>query len=134
MSSDCLFCKIIKGSIPCHKVMETEQTLAFMDVFPLSKGHVLVIPKKHSVKVHEMNPEEMADLGPVLVKVAKAVGAEDYNILQNNGKAAHQVVQHVHFHIIPKPSEEKGLGVSWPSEKADDEQLKAIAAEIRNKL
>eukprot|EP01102_Stenamoeba_stenopodia_P005263 TRINITY_DN15821_c0_g1_i1.p1 TRINITY_DN15821_c0_g1~~TRINITY_DN15821_c0_g1_i1.p1 ORF type:complete len:137 (+),score=25.63 TRINITY_DN15821_c0_g1_i1:92-502(+) len=131
---DCLFCKIVAGKIPCVKIHETEHALAFLDIFPLSEGHCLVIPKYHAEKLHQLPEAAMADVGPVLVKVAKAVGAENYNILQNNGSIAHQVVKHVHFHIIPKPNEEQGLGIQWPASKAETEALQAVAGTIKQRL
>eukprot|EP00009_Paramoeba_aestuarina_P003153 CAMPEP_0201511132 /NCGR_PEP_ID=MMETSP0161_2-20130828/3628_1 /ASSEMBLY_ACC=CAM_ASM_000251 /TAXON_ID=180227 /ORGANISM="Neoparamoeba aestuarina, Strain SoJaBio B1-5/56/2" /LENGTH=138 /DNA_ID=CAMNT_0047906489 /DNA_START=66 /DNA_END=482 /DNA_ORIENTATION=- len=131
---DCLFCKIIAGKIPCNKILETEKSFAFMDIFPCSDGHALVIPKYCAEKLHELPPEEMADVGPTLVKVAKAIGAEDYNILQNNGEIAHQVVKHVHFHIIPKPNKEQGLGVGWPSKEGDKAAIAAKCEQIKGNL
>jgi len=115
-------------------LLETEKTLAFLDVYPLSRGHALVIPKTHAEKVHELSPDTMADLGPVLAKVAKALNVPDYNILQNNGRLAHQEVKHVHFHIIPKPNEKEGLGIDWPSKKVEPDELKPLLEEIRNRL
>eukprot|EP01090_Pellita_catalonica_P006039 TRINITY_DN1623_c0_g1_i1.p1 TRINITY_DN1623_c0_g1~~TRINITY_DN1623_c0_g1_i1.p1 ORF type:complete len:137 (-),score=20.33 TRINITY_DN1623_c0_g1_i1:14-424(-) len=131
---DCIFCKIVAGKIPSYKVDETDNCLAFMDAFPISPGHTLIIPKKHYEKLHEVPEEIMSEIGGKLVKIAKAVGAADYNILQNNGAAAHQAVPHVHFHIIPKPDAEQGLGVKWPSKKGDGETLKKLAADISGRL
>lgn len=76
----------------------------------------------------------MADVGPLLVKVAKAVGATDYNLLQNNGAIAHQVVKHVHFHLIPKPDTVQGLGIKWPSQETDHAKFAALASTISGKL
>eukprot|EP01125_Pyxidicula_operculata_P005955 TRINITY_DN2079_c0_g1_i1.p1 TRINITY_DN2079_c0_g1~~TRINITY_DN2079_c0_g1_i1.p1 ORF type:complete len:149 (-),score=16.08 TRINITY_DN2079_c0_g1_i1:31-477(-) len=136
MSTDpnCIFCKIIKGQIPCKKIYETEKSLAFMDINPLSDGHCLVIPKYHCEKLHELPPEEMIDVGPTLVKIAKAIGASDYNLLQNNGAKAHQLVKHVHFHLIPKPDALQGLGIVWKSEKADDSKLDVIVKNMKEQL
>ena len=93
-----------------------------------------MIPKYHCEKLHELPAEDMADIGPQLVKVAKALGVSDYNILQNNGSAAHQVIKHVHFHIIPKPNEVEGLGIEWPSKEADKAELKVLADKIKGNL
>lgn len=129
-----MFCKIIAGTIPSVKLSETATTYAFLDIFPLSPGHALVIPKHCAEKVHQLPPAALADLGSELATVAKAIvfatGVEDYNILQNNGEAAHQVVKHVHFHIIPKPDAQRGLGIQWPANKADPAQLDALKAKI----
>ena len=131
-----IFQKIIDGEIPCHRVFENEHVLAFLDVAPLSRGHTLVIPKEQASSLHELTPESGAALGEALVKVAnavvKATGSTQYNILQNNGELANQAVFHVHFHIIPKPTEQDGLCIQWkPQELVNSEQL---AQEIREAL
>ncbi|GBE79876.1 Hit family protein [Sparassis crispa] len=134
--ANCIFCKIIKGDIPSFKFIETETTFSFLDVGPLSKGHALVIPKYHAAKMHELPDEYLADTLFTAKKIAAAIGAENYNVLQNNGRIAHQEVDHVHFHIIPKPSasDDEGLVIGWPSKKADMEELKKLHEELRNKL
>ncbi|KAL6300702.1 HIT-like protein [Sparassis latifolia] len=134
--ANCIFCKIIKGDIPSFKLIETETTFSFLDVGPLSKGHALVVPKYHAAKMHELPDEYLADTLFTAKKIAAAIGAENYNILQNNGRIAHQEVDHVHFHIIPKPSasDDDGLVIGWPSKKADMEELKKLHEELRNKL
>lgn len=131
-----IFSKIIKGEIPCHKVIETEHSLAFMDINPIAPKHVLVIPKYPAKFLHEVPDESMKDLSITLKKVCKAVGAEQYNVLQNNGPMAHQEVEHVHFHVIPKPSMDYGLGIGrWKAmETVSSEQLKQWAEEIKNKI
>ncbi|KAG2130763.1 HIT-like domain-containing protein [Suillus bovinus] len=110
--STCIFCKIIKGEIPSFKLIETETSYSFLDIVPLSRGHALIIPKDHAAKLHELPDEYLADVMPIAKKIATAQGPENYyNILQNNSRITHQVVDHVHFHIIPKPdaSDEEGL-------------------------
>ncbi|EFX04048.1 hit domain containing protein [Grosmannia clavigera kw1407] len=132
--ASCIFCKIIKGDIPCFKLYETEQTLAFLDINPLSSGHALVIPKYHGAKLLDIPDEHLADILPIAKKLAKATGAENYNILQNNGRLAHQEVDHVHFHMIPKPNEAEGLGVGWPMQKTDMDKLKALYEDIKSRI
>jgi len=135
---DTLFSKIIAGEIPCHKVYEDELVLAFLDINPLAKGHVLLIPKEAKKTVGDLSDESAAALGRVLPRLCRAVarvsGCPDYNILQNNGTPAHQAVFHVHFHIIPKPSAEAGLGIDWPTGKLDRESGVALALELRSAL
>ncbi|RYO85090.1 hypothetical protein DL766_004017 [Monosporascus sp. MC13-8B] len=125
----CIFCKIIKGEIPCFKLFESEKTLAYLDIGPLAKGHALVIPKFHGAKLLDIPDEHLSEILPVAKKLVKATGAENYNILQNNGRIAHQVVDH-----IPKPNEEQGLGISWPAQKIDMDELKAYFEEIKSKM
>jgi len=134
--ASCLFCKIIKSEIPSYKLLETELSYSFLDIGPLSKGHALVIPKYHAVKLHELPDEYLADALPVAKKIALALGVENYNILQNNGRIAHQIVDHVHFHVIPKPaaSDEEGLVIGWPTKSPPHDELKAFHAELLTKL
>src|SRR3954463_12731813 len=101
-----IFSKIIAGEIPCHRVYEDDKVLAFLDVNPLSKGHVLVIPKEPAETLDQLSDDSSAAIGRVLPRLSRAVlaatGATAFNILQNNTALAHQAVFHVHFHIIPK--------------------------------
>ncbi|KAG6003854.1 hypothetical protein E4U21_001653 [Claviceps maximensis] len=130
----CIFCRIIKGEIPCLKLFESEKTLAFLDIGPLSKGHALVIPKFHGAKLADIPDEHLTEILPTLKKLVNATGATDYNILQNNGTIAHQQVHHVHFHMIPKPSQSEGLGISWPSTTGDMDKLTALCADIKSRM
>lgn len=136
--ADTIFGKILRGEIPCHKVYEDDRVLAFLDVGPLSKGHTLVIPKEPAVTLDALDDESAAAIGRVLPRlcraVMKATGTTAYNILQNNGSDAHQVVMHVHFHIIPKPSDDQGLGVGWPATRLDQAGAPALAQAIRDAI
>src|SRR5215471_16972952 len=104
--ADTIFGKILSGEIPCHKVYEDAEVLAFLDINPLSTGHTLVIPKESAETLDQLSDESAAALGRVLPRICRAViqttGASAFNVLQNNGATAHQAVLHVHFHIIPK--------------------------------
>ncbi|KAI0127957.1 hit family protein [Xylariales sp. AK1849] len=130
----CIFCKIIKGEIPCFKLFESDKTLAFLDINPLSRGHALVIPKYHGEKLLDVPDDHLGEILPLVKKLAKATGATDYNLLQNNGRVAHQVVDHVHFHMIPKPNQTEGLGISWPQQTTDMDGLKALFEELKSKM
>ena len=136
--AETVFQKIIDGRIPAHKVYEDERVLAILDVGPLSRGHTLVIPKEPAETLDALSEESAAAVGRVLPRLARAVmqatGVREYNVLQNNGRSAHQAVDHVHFHIIPKPSAREGLGVNWPAGAlaSDAAQLAAtIRAAVR---
>ena len=104
MKDDCIFCKIIEGDIPSHKVYEDENVLAFLDTNPVSKGHTLVVPKEHVENIHQA--DGMNYMWDAIVEVSNAVknafGAEGINIDQNNGELAGQEVFHLHFHITPR--------------------------------
>ncbi|KAK5081634.1 Adenosine 5'-monophosphoramidase [Lithohypha guttulata] len=86
------------------------------------------------MKLTEIPDDELAEAMPVAKKIASALGAQDYNILQNNGRIAHQVVDHVHFHVIPKPDEQQGLGISWPQQKVDMDELKQLHEQLKSKM
>ncbi|EER44059.1 predicted protein [Histoplasma capsulatum H143] len=173
-SAACIFCKIVKGELPCFKLYESERVLAFLDIMPLSRGHAvsyalfavisssldwdygkaatactlvanwktaigislhcLVIPKFHGVKLTDIPDEDLTELLPVAKKIAIASGAVDFNILQNNGRPAHQIVDHVHVHMIPKPNEKEGLTIGWPNAEADKEELKKLWEELKSKM
>ncbi|EEP80574.1 conserved hypothetical protein [Uncinocarpus reesii 1704] len=130
----CIFCKIIKGEIPCFKLFESERVLAFLDIQPLSRGHALVIPKYHGVRLTDIPDQDLHELLPVAKKIALAAGVSDFNILQNNGKIAHQVVEHVHVHMIPKPNETEGLTIGWPAKATDMDSLTALYNELKSKM
>ncbi|HVY26726.1 MAG TPA: HIT family protein [Polyangiaceae bacterium] len=130
-----VFSKILRGEIPAHKLYEDDQVLAFLDIAPLSSGHAVVIPKEPAATLDQLSDEASAAIGRVLPRLCRALqaatGTREFNVLQNNGRLAHQAVDHVHFHIIPKPSEAQGLGVKWPSSPVDHEAAKALAARVR---
>ncbi|KAI9833836.1 MAG: Adenosine 5'-monophosphoramidase [Phylliscum demangeonii] len=130
----CIFCKIIRGDIPSFKLLETDRVFAFLDIQPLSRGHALVIPKHHGAKLTDIPDDQLQEILPVTKRIARAVGAVDYNVLQNNGRIAHQVVDHVHFHMIPKPTEHEGLGIAWPAADADKGSLQRLLEEIKAKM
>lgn len=112
--------------------------MAFLDVGPLSRGHTLVIPKEPAVMLHELSEDSAVAIARVLPKICRAVmratGAVAYNILQNNGALAHQAVSHVHFHVIPKFSEEDGLGIRWNSALLDRVEGEKLAGTIVQEL
>jgi len=129
-----IFDKILAGQIPCHKVYEDTHVLAFLDVNPIAPGHTLIIPKEARAQLDELSDESAAAIGRVLPRLCRAVmaatGCTAYNLLQNNGGPAHQAVFHVHFHIIPKPDAESGLGIVWPAAKLEAAAGAALAKAI----
>ena len=133
-----VFDRILGGEIPCYRVYEDEHVLAFLDVGPLALGHTLVIPKERAVRLHELSDESAAAIGRVLPRICRAVvaatGVEDYNVLQNNGAPAHQAVLHVHFHVIPKPAGDGGLGIRWPAQKLEPAEAERLRARIVDAL
>ena len=119
---ECIFCKIASGEVGAKVLYENEGAVAFLDVNPLSAGHTLVVPKKHAAKAHELDEASWGAVAGALAHVSrllvKKLGVDDYNILQNNGRIAGQVVQHVHFHVIPRTAT-TGLELVWRSTELD---------------
>ncbi len=134
---DCIFCKMVAGEIPVTKVYEDEVVLCFLDIGPVSDGHALVIPKQHFGRLHDCPPELLGQVGSRLGKIAKAVTAamdsQGYNVLCNNGRAAGQLVEHLHFHIIPRNSGD-GVFDRWPAYKYQEGKIEEIADRIRKNL
>jgi histidine triad (HIT) family protein len=132
-----VFCKIVSGAIPSAKVLEDEWTLAFLDIGPLAKGHLLLIPKEHFVTADQM-PAALAGAVlkhlPGLVRaVQAAVGCQGVNVLQNNGRVAHQLVPHVHFHIIPRTGGEE-FHFNWPAGAYAPGEIDRLADAVRQRL
>ncbi|MDD9940548.1 MAG: HIT family protein [Myxococcales bacterium] len=132
-----LFTRIIEGEIPCHKVYEDPQVFAFLDIGPLAPGHTLVIPKHPVERLEDLSEDSAAALGRALPRIARAVlaasGAADYHVIQKNGASAGQVVPHVHFHIIPKFTDQ-GLGVTWKPGELSSDDGRTMAAKIVERL
>ncbi len=137
MAEDCIFCKIVAGEIPAAKIFEDDNAVAFLDIGPLAEGHTLLIPKEHVVTADQMTTTQAAALLghlPALVKAVKEVtGCQGVNVLQNNGQVAHQVVQHVHFHIIPRNAGDE-FHFNWPAGNYPSGRIEDLADKIRKNL
>lgn len=136
-ADSCLFCKMVAGQIPVTKIYEDDAVLAFLDIGPISDGHTLVISKQHFEKLHDCPAELLGQvssrLGKIAGAVAVAMDADGYNLLCNNGRAAGQLIGHLHFHIVPRSTGD-GLFGRWPSYKYEEGKTETIAAKIRRKL
>jgi len=136
-ASECVFCKMVAGEMPVEKVYEDEAVLAFLDINPVSDGHTLVIPKEHVEKLHDCSAEVLCEVSCRLGRIGKAVSAAmdctSYNVLCNNGRAAGQLVGHLHFHIVPR-SEGDGVFDKWPCYRYAQGRAKAVAAKIKGYL
>ena len=137
IKNDCIFCKMAAGQVPVTKIYEDEIVLAFLDIGPVSDGHTLVIPKQHFEKLHDCPPQLLGQVGSCLGRIARAVevamSSDGYNVLCNNGRAAGQLVEHLHFHIIPRNSGD-GVFNRWPAYKYQQGKIEEIAAKIRRSL
>lgn len=135
--SDCIFCKIVKGEMPSEKVYEDDNVIAFMDISPANKGHTLIIPKEHYETILELPQDLMQKVAACSKKVAQGVvestGAEGFNLLVNNKKIAGQLVDHVHFHIIPR-FENDGIDMTFPHKKYGETEIGEYAQKIKEKI
>ena len=131
--SDCLFCKIAKEEVSCSKVWENDKIVAFLDLYPVNKGHVLVIPKEHYETILDVPDDLLQELILVVKKLSKvvkdAMGAGGFNVGMNNYKVAGQIIPHAHFHIIPR-FEDDGLK-HWSSGKYEDGEIGGVLDKIK---
>lgn len=138
--TSCIFCKIVEGSIPGEKVYEDEHVIAFMDIMPATKGHVLLIPKTHRENLYELTEEEASNLFKVAPKIANALKEEfqpvGLNLLQNNGSFAGQSVFHFHMHFIPRYDKSDGFQPEFNSkvEQFPMEVVSELANNIKLRL
>lgn len=135
MTNDCLFCKIIAGQIPSHKIYETDRVYAFLDIGPVSKGHTLVVPKEHAENLSMGSAEDALELMKVIYllgkKITSALGATGYNLGMNHGLDAGQDVLHTHLHLMPRyTNDERKFIKTFPSK----EELSTVAERIRTEL
>lgn len=137
MTSDCIFCKILAGEIPCFKVFEDADTLAFMDINPVHAGHVLVIPREHAADVFEISDAAISATARTARRVAWAVRAvvspDGMNLLQCNGKAAAQSVLHFHMHVLPRATDD-GASLNWALKPGNMDDIGALAERIRGAM
>jgi len=129
----CIFCDILDGKHDSHLVYEDEDHIAILDKYPIDDGHTLVIPRKHHERITDMNSENVGKIFSLVPKIAKAVllgaGADAFSLSQNNGKAAKQIIPHVHIHIIPRYNNK---GTVWTKRQIPTyETLSELAAKIR---
>ncbi|MFB5088742.1 HIT family protein [Psychrobacillus sp. PGGUH221] len=138
--SECIFCKIIDGSIPSAKIYEDEHVYAFMDIMPLTKGHALAIPKNHKENVYDLSEEEASNLFKVVPKIASALkdayGPVGMNLLNNNGAPAGQSVFHFHLHFIPRYDQTDGFRATWNTKEKTytPEIIQDLAKEVYKKI
>ncbi len=132
-ASDCLFCKIVKGEIPSKKVYDDKDVIAFLDINPANPGHTLVAPKRHAEDLTKSDENDLAKAIVVTKKITlllkEKLHAIGVNVVHNNGKAAGQLVPHMHFHVIPR-YENDMVVISYKRVHLSDDELE----EIRKKL
>ncbi|HEX8105871.1 MAG TPA: HIT family protein [Solirubrobacteraceae bacterium] len=130
---DCIFCKIVAGELPATKLHEDERTVAFMDINPATRGHLLVIPRAHARDVYAIDPEDLAAVAEVgqqmALRVRDRLGADGVNLLNSTGKAAWQTVFHFHLHVIPRYADDP-LRLPWIPGPGDPDEIAAAGKEL----
>ena len=132
----CIFCDILNGKRDGHVFYEDESHVAFLDKYPIDVGHSLVIPRNHHERITDMESMDVGNLFAIVPKIAKTIldasGADAFSIGQNNGKAAKQIIPHVHIHIIPRYNSK---GTIWTKRQiSNDDELTKLAQKIRTIL
>jgi len=134
---DCIFCKILNNEIPCNKLAENDHAIAFLDIMPVSKGHFLVVSKKHYEFAEETPAELIGEMMKLAVPLAaaakKSLKCSGINFLINSGKRAGQVVPHIHLHVIPRYDDDN-IHWPWPAGKLDKEDSEFLITSIKNAL
>lgn len=132
-ASDCIFCKIVAGEIPSSRVHEDDRTVAFMDVNPGTRGHLLVVPKEHAADLHEISDDDLAAVArtarDMAARAMDRLGAEGVNVIQNNGRAAWQSVFHYHVHVLPRYADDS-IELPWTPGPGDEHEIAAAAREL----
>ena len=132
----CIFCDILSGKRDGHILYEDEHHIAFLDKYPIDVGHSLVIPKEHHERITDMDPVSVGALFTLVPKIASAIlsatGADAFSLGQNNGRAAKQIIPHVHVHIIPRYNHK---GTIWTKRLiSDEEELKSLSKKIKDAI
>ena len=131
---ECIFCRIVAGNIPAIRVYEDKSAIAFLDIRPANKGHCLIVPRKHTQTLIEMEEEDIPQTMKAAKKVARALslsfGNGSFNIIMNNGKEAGQIVNHSHMHVIPRFHKDR-LRIKWSHLKYDGNEIDEYAEKIR---
>jgi histidine triad (HIT) family protein len=131
---ECLFCKIIAGELPSQRIDEDERTVSFMDINPATRGHALVVPRRHWKDLREIDPDDLAAVTLAAQRLAgRAVDrlqADGVNLLNSCGAAAWQTVFHFHVHVIPRYADDP-LRLPWNPEPGDADEIAAAAGQLR---
>ena len=136
--TDCIFCKIVTGEIPSTRIYEDDRFLGFMDINPLTRGHSLLIPKAHFATVFDMPDDILSSLiitaRGLADGIVKGLGAGGINLIQSNGRAANQIIDHYHLHLLPRYAPDELPAMAWDLKAGDMNDIAAAAEEIKRKL
>lgn len=132
--ADCIFCKIVAGEIPAAVLAETDAAISFLDINPVNPGHALIVPRRHAESLLDLTQDELHAVVLMTRRVAAAVveatGSPAFNVLQNDGGPAGQVVKHCHFHVIPR-AEDDGFAFGWRQLHVEAGRMEALREAVR---
>jgi histidine triad (HIT) family protein len=135
LASMCIFCAVVNGDLPSHQIAETDRALAFMDINPATRGHALVVPKKHVADLSEIEPDELAHCALLAQDIARRalerLGADGVNLVNACGTAAWQTVFHFHIHVVPRYAGRDGLEMPWIPTPGDPQEIAGAAEALR---
>ena len=124
---NCIFCQIIERKIDSKIIFENDKVMTFLDIFPVSRGHMIIVPKNHYLNLEDIPDDDLAEVFKIVKKMAKLIyeklNLDGYNILQNNFTAAGQVINHFHVHIIPRNNNDNRFKLKIPRIQANDKEL-----------
>ena len=137
IDSTCIFCRIVKGDLPSYKLCEDADSLVILDINPVTKGHCLIIPTRHCSTLIDADPDLVAKLMRrichIVPALLKATHTEGFNLFQNNGRCAGQLIPHLHFHIIPRTSGDN-MRFYWHPQPADKTELEKLTIQVKHYL
>lgn len=139
VDSECIFCKIVAGEIPSTKVYEDDKVLSFMDINPVGRGHLLVIPKNHYPTVFDIPEQDLAAVFGAARRIAsaqrKVLDMPGLNLIQSNGRAASQIIDHFHLHLIPRwPGDSLSKLMEWELKPGNMDEIGELAGKIGSLL
>jgi len=135
--TDCIFCKIASGEIPCYKVYEDQFTVAFLDIHPHCKGHTVVIPKIHVMNTFDLSDAQLQQyffsVQKTMKRIQKVLDPEGYNVGWNHGTAGEQIVPHLHVHILPRYYNDGGGSIHSIIKNPGNESVEEVARKFKEK-
>ena len=137
MADDCIFCAIVRGDAPSQRILEDDRMVAFMDINPATRGHALVVPRRHSRDLLDADADDLAAVALAAQRVARAamqtLGADGVNVVQATGAVAFQTVFHLHFHVVPRYASDRVV-LPWTPRPGDPEAIAEAGAALRSAL
>lgn len=135
MTENCLFCKIVKGEIPCTKIYEDEEMISFLDISPCVKGHALVVPKQHYENIYDVSDDVLSKIAVVAKKIAlkqkKVLNCNGGNVFFNVNQCGGQLVPHIHMHVVPRYNNDQKIFKFNIHDKYEESEMKTFGSKLK---